>query len=106
MSDQMTEHDRLKGLWCRGIATIEQIERCKELDRMEHRSVRFKSLCAVLPVLCAAVCLIGGVVRFNAGVLWLGLEGPELWDYVTAYVTEIAKYSFLSALLILLVSVW
>lgn len=101
-----TEHERLKGLWCRGVATIEQIERCKVLDSRKWRGLQFRMLCKIVPAFCAVFCLIGGLGGFSVGVVMFDLDGAALWDFVRMHMLSFAKYSIFPASVIVIAALW
>ena len=102
----MTEHDRLKGLWCRGVATIDQIERCKVLDRQKMMIARCKVLCKLFVAFGLVFCLVGTFGGLSVGALIFDLEGAELFGFVMMHLVKFAQYSVIPASLIVLASLF
>lgn len=97
-----SEHERLKGLWCRGVASIEQIERCKVLDARERLQRKLGLLFKVIPLFCIIFSFIGALGGLFVGVFTLELDGAQLTDFVVRHLVKFAQFSIIPALTIVI----
>lgn len=94
---------RLKWLWCKGIATAEQIEQCKAMERRDLLKSRSKIFLLAMVLLCLFFSLTGAISGLVVGLLLFGMEGAELTHFVTMHTAHFAKFSVVFSVIIILI---
>lgn len=98
------ELSRLKWLWCKGIATVEQIKQCKAMERRELLKSRSKIFLLVMVLLCLFFSLTGAISGLVVGLLLFGMESAELTHFVFMHTAHFAKFSVIPSAIIILIA--